>query len=104
MDAPANLLSPRIAANGNMTDTKFHETPEETAHPRRKGSPSPGTSPETAKAASQSPEDPANGEKASPAAADADAPLDIPWGKVVLYLVVAWAVFRFAWLVFESGG
>jgi hypothetical protein len=35
---------------------------------------------------------------------DSDAPLDIPWGKVVVYLIIAWAIFRFAWLIFEIGG
>ncbi|MFP4423326.1 MAG: hypothetical protein ACLFRG_22575 [Desulfococcaceae bacterium] len=90
-----------------MTDTEFHEFPEEKSHPPRDPAPSSATFPKSAGNSTA-------GEKASlaaaateindPAAVDADAPLDIPWGKVVLYLVVAWAVFRFAWLIFESGG
>lgn len=90
-----------------MTDTEFHEVPEEKSHPPRDPAPSSATFPKSA-------EHSVADEKASlaaaateindPAAVDPDAPLDIPWGKVVLYLVIAWAVFRFAWLIFESGG
>jgi hypothetical protein len=36
--------------------------------------------------------------------ADPDAPLDIPWKGVVIFLVVAWAFFRFSWLIFEIAG
>jgi hypothetical protein len=35
---------------------------------------------------------------------DPDAPLDIPWKGVVIFLVLAWAFFRFSWLVFKAGG
>lgn len=35
---------------------------------------------------------------------DPDAPLDIPWGKVVIFLIIAWAIFRFSWLIVTAGG
>lgn len=35
---------------------------------------------------------------------DPDAPLNIPWKRVVLFLILAWAFFRFSWLIFEAAG
>ncbi len=41
---------------------------------------------------------------AKPAPDDPDAPLDIPWKGVIIFLVLAWAFFRFSWLIFEIAG
>jgi hypothetical protein len=37
-------------------------------------------------------------------ARDRDAPLEIPWKRGVLFLVAAWAIYRFSWLIFKTGG
>ena len=35
---------------------------------------------------------------------DPDAPMELPWKRGALFLVVAWAIFRFSWLIFKTGG
>lgn len=89
---PSSEPPPLPAGMDSMTPTpsagRGESTPESTDPPTASKKPAPGRPADTR---DPSPDDP-------------DAPLDIPWGKVVVYLIIAWAVFRFVWLIFEVGG